>query len=86
MSADVESIVDGFRRLALAQGLSKKSKTYKNTRAAYLEQAVLEGFSSVFGSGVEKLQAWQNLCWTVRAVDDESAANLTSIKKCKAVR
>jgi hypothetical protein len=85
MTNDIESIVDGFRRLALSQGLGKKSKTYKKARSEYIAEAVQGGFLAAFGSTVENLQAWKDLCWTVGVVNEESMNSLTSIKKCKAV-
>jgi hypothetical protein len=82
------SLVDDFRRLALQEGWSKKSKTYKEERRAYLAEAVEIRFLSQFGVNASSLQAWQSLCRTIGVAEsvEGGEVDLTSIRKCQAVR
>jgi hypothetical protein len=82
------SLVDDFRRLALQEGWSKKSKTYKEERRAYLAEVVEIRFLSVFGVNAGSLQAWQSLCRTIGVPEsvEGGEVQLTSIRKCQAVR
>jgi hypothetical protein len=77
------SIVDNFRLLAIREGWSKKSKSYKEGRRAFFAEAVETGFISQFGVNASSLQAWQSLC---RTVGIENVDTLTSIKSCQKVR
>lgn len=76
------SIVDNFRRLALQEGWSKKSKSYKEGRRAFFTEAVESGFIEQFGVNAGSLEAWQGLC---RTIGVENVDNLTSIKGCQRV-
>jgi hypothetical protein len=82
------SLVDDFRRLALQEGWAKKSKTYKEERRAYLAEAVEIRFLSQFGVNASSLQAWQSLCRTIGVAEsvEGGEVDLTSIRKCQAVR
>ncbi|THU83909.1 hypothetical protein K435DRAFT_822869 [Dendrothele bispora CBS 962.96] len=76
--------MNSFRRLAISEGLSKKSKRYKDLRRTYLAGAVQEGFSFHFGSNETSLQAWQELCQTILGADKLRELDLRSVKRCKA--
>ncbi|KIM39019.1 hypothetical protein M413DRAFT_12350 [Hebeloma cylindrosporum] len=74
------SITENFRRLAIQEGWTKKSQTYKKERKAFIAEAVETGFTSHFGVNASSLQAWQSLCGTIGI---ENMEGLTSIKRCK---
>jgi hypothetical protein len=76
------SITENFSRLAIQEGWSKKSKSYKEGRKAFIAEAVETGFISHFGVNTSSLQAWQSLC---RTIGIENVDSLTSIKSCKKV-
>ena len=76
------SITENFRRLAIQEGWTKKSKSYKEGRRAFIAEAVEIGFISNFGTNASSLQAWQNLC---RTIGVENVDGLTSIKSCQKV-
>ena len=76
------SITENFRRLAIQEGWTKKSKSYKEGRKAFIADAVEIGFITQFGVNTGSLQAWQNLC---RTIGIENVESLTSIKSCKKV-
>jgi len=77
------SITENFRLLAIQEGWTKKSKSYKEGRKAFIAEAVEIGFISYFGANTSSLQAWQNLC---RTIGIENVETLTSIKSCQKVR
>jgi hypothetical protein len=76
------SIIENFRLLAIQEGWTKKSKSYKEGRKAFIAEAVETGFESHFGVNASSLQAWQNLC---RTIGIENADSLTSISSCQKV-
>ena len=76
------SITENFRRLAIQEGWTKKSKSYKEGRKAFIAEAVEIGFISQFGVNTSSLQPWQNLC---RTIGIENVDSLTSIKSCQKV-
>jgi hypothetical protein len=76
------TIVANFRRLAIQEGWTKKSKSYKEGRRTFFAEAVETGFISQFGANANSLQAWQSLCRTIGFEN----ASLTSIKSCQKVR
>jgi hypothetical protein len=82
-SDPTSTIVSNFRRLAIQEGWTKKSKSYKEGRRAFFAEAVETGFISNFGANASNLQAWQSLC---RTIGVENVDTLTSIKKCRKVR
>lgn len=81
------SLVDDFRRLALQEGWSKKSNTYKEERRAYLAESVENRFLTAFGVNAGSLQAWQSLCRTIGVTEsvEGGEVDLTSIRKCQAL-
>lgn len=76
------SITENFRRLAIQEGWTKKSKSYKEGRRAFIANAVEIGFISHFGENDSSLQAWQRLC---RTIGIENVDSLTSISSCQKV-
>jgi len=76
------SIIENFRRLAIQEGWTKKSKSYKEGRKAFIAEAVETGFIAHFGVNTSSLQAWQNLC---RTIGIENVDSLTSISSCQQV-
>ncbi|KAI0355124.1 hypothetical protein OH77DRAFT_1403657 [Trametes cingulata] len=56
------SLEDEFRRFAHANGWGKKSARYKRERRNFYASAVIEDFTSFWGSSDSRLQAWQELC------------------------
>ena len=82
------SLVQNFSRLAIEQKWSKKSAKYKEERRAYLGETVQTAFLNQFGSTVERLEAWQSLCWTIgvpASNGEETEVGLGSIKACQKV-
>jgi hypothetical protein len=82
------SLVDDFRRLALQEGWSKKSKTYKEKRRAFLSEEVEIRFINMFGMNASSLQAWQSLCRTIGVLESVEGVEVLpqSIRKCQQVR
>lgn len=78
-----QSIVQAFQSLALSEGLSKKSRAYKERRRDFIANSVQTGFIAQFGANTSSLQSWNRLCETV--LGDVSERDLTSIRKCKGV-
>ena len=76
------SITENFRRLAIQEGWTKKSKSYKEGRRAFIAQEVEIGFISHFGKNDSNLQGWQRLC---RTIGIENVESLTSISSCQKV-
>lgn len=76
------SIIEKFRQLAIQEGWTKKSKSYKEGRKAFIAEAVEIGFIAHFGVNTSSLQAWQNLC---RTIGIENVDSLTSISSCQQV-
>ena len=82
------SLLDSFKQLAIQEGWSKKSKTYKQERKAFLAEVVEDRFLNTFGVNISSLQAWQDLCKTIgvpETKEGEEAVLLTSISACQAV-
>ena len=82
------SLLENFDRLAKQEGWTKKSKTYKNQKRAFLGEAVVEVFWDTFGGNVSSLQAWQSLCKTIGVPESREGKDplqLTSIRACKQV-
>jgi hypothetical protein len=75
-------IMAQFRRLALDEGLKKKSKTYKERRKAFIAEVVETQFGSRYGTNANSVKAWQDLCHTVGL---EKAYEYTSVSQCKQV-
>ncbi|KAI0628795.1 hypothetical protein C8Q77DRAFT_1161825 [Trametes polyzona] len=55
-------LADEFRRLALAHGWGKKSARYKKERVKFFGTAVVQDFTTFWGSNASRLDAWQELC------------------------
>lgn len=82
------SLLDNFKRLAIQEGWSKKSQTYKEQRRVFLAEAVEDAFLDNFGVNVSSLQAWQSLCQTIgvpESKEGEEVPQLTSISACQRV-
>ncbi|KAI0333133.1 hypothetical protein GY45DRAFT_1272699 [Cubamyces sp. BRFM 1775] len=67
-----------FRRLALANGWSKKSARYKDERQKFYGLAVAQDFNAFWGSTESRLAAWQDLCLHLGIAEVPN-----SIKGCK---
>lgn len=74
-----QTIVQAFQSLALSEGLSKKSREYKERRRDFIANSVQTGFVAQFGANTGSLQSWNRLCETV--LGDISEKDLSSIKK-----
>ncbi|THH09544.1 hypothetical protein EW146_g8659 [Bondarzewia mesenterica] len=78
---ETASIVSEFRRLALQEGWTRRSKTYKAERRHFFGEAAVEEFHKYFGENVSSLQAWQDLCRQLGVVIDGMPPG--SITECK---